>query len=61
MPRQYTCEKPLEVVTAVELESLHEATLEILQEVGVVFQDAEALDLLEEGGCAVDRETAVAR
>jgi len=61
VPRQYLCEQPLEVVSAADLERLHEATLEILHEVGAVFQDTEALDLLAEGGCPVDRDTSVAR
>ncbi|MBM3147978.1 MAG: trimethylamine methyltransferase family protein, partial [Actinobacteria bacterium] len=59
--RQYRCEKPLEVLSAAELEQVHQATLQVLWETGVVFQDEGALDLLAEGGCSVDHRSSVAR
>ncbi len=41
--------------THAELEKIHDATLEVLRMTGVQFQSAEALDILEGGGCIVDR------
>lgn len=39
-----------------ELESIHEATLEVLEKTGVFFESVHALDLFEKGGACVDRE-----
>jgi len=44
-----------------ELEALRQATLDILEKVGVQFPSGRALDLLASHGVAVDRETRVAR
>jgi len=50
-----------EVLSSSELERIHEATLEVLEETGVRFPSTRALDVLEEGGCAVDRATQVVK
>jgi len=50
-----------EVLSPSELEQIHEATLTVLEEVGVRFPSEKALDILERGGCQVDRATQVAR
>lgn len=44
-----------------DIQRIHQAALEVMEEVGVKFPSARALSLLEEAGCKVDRETAVAR
>lgn len=44
-----------------QLEAIHEATLEVLRLTGVEFHSEEALDILEGGGCIVDRGTRVVR
>ena len=46
---------PLEVISADEVERLHEAAMHILENVGVEFLDAEALDLWARAGADVDR------
>jgi trimethylamine--corrinoid protein Co-methyltransferase len=51
----------LQVLSAAERTTLHEQTLAVLADVGVVFNTPEALDLLEEAGAAVDRERLAAR
>jgi trimethylamine--corrinoid protein Co-methyltransferase len=49
------------VLSDADLERLEAAVLETLEEVGVSFPLARALDALEFGGCRVDRTTKVAR
>jgi trimethylamine--corrinoid protein Co-methyltransferase len=48
---------PIEVVSADELESIHEASLRILEEIGMDFLDAEARDLLVAAGARVETGT----
>jgi trimethylamine--corrinoid protein Co-methyltransferase len=45
---------PLEVITPDEVERLHRASLHILENVGLNFQDAEALDLWARAGAQVN-------
>ncbi|MBA2487953.1 MAG: trimethylamine methyltransferase family protein, partial [Chloroflexi bacterium] len=45
--------KPTEVVSEDELESIHEASLRILEEIGMDFLDAEARDRLAAAGARV--------
>ncbi len=40
---------------------IHERTLEVLDRVGVRFQSAKALEVLEDAGCRVDREGEIVR
>ena len=47
---------PLEVLSAEQIEQLHEAAMVILEEIGIVFMDAEALDLWEKAGATVDHK-----
>ncbi len=51
----------LEILPADDVRRLHEASLEVLADVGVTFHSQRALDVLEEHGCMVDRKTTVAR
>jgi trimethylamine--corrinoid protein Co-methyltransferase len=51
----------LSVFTADELEEIHMATLEVLEQTGVWVESAAALDLFADGGCRVDREAGIAR
>jgi len=50
-----------DVLDPSELERIHEATLEIMEEVGIRFPSDRALTVLEENGCEVDRATQVAK
>jgi trimethylamine--corrinoid protein Co-methyltransferase len=47
---------PLEVITAEQIEELHEASMHILENIGMVFMDAEALDVWEKAGARVDHQ-----
>ena len=53
--------RPIEVVSAAELEAMHQAALEILEKAGATVQHEGALTLLAEHGCRVDSETQTAR
>ena len=44
-----------------ELERIHEATLEIMEDVGIRFPSDRALDVLEGNGCEVDRATQIVK
>jgi len=45
----------LSIFTAGELDEIHSATLEVLEDTGLYIEDEEALDVFESGGCVVDR------
>jgi trimethylamine--corrinoid protein Co-methyltransferase len=51
----------LNILSDDDLQKIHHATLEIIQEVGVRFPSKKALDILEDHGAHVDRGTMVAR
>ena len=53
--------RPIEVLSADQVEAIHEASLQILEEIGIEFMSDRALDLLSEGGAEVDRATQVVR
>ena len=49
------------VLSERDIVKIHEAALEVMEETGVKFPSHRALDVLEEAGCSVDRETMVAK
>ena len=53
--------RPLDIVGRDDLERIHEAALEVLAETGCMLHSEMALDVLEEHGATVDRETTAAR
>ena len=53
--------KPLEILTEEQIESIHQATLNVLQEVGVQILHDRALELLQQNDCLVDFEAKQAR
>jgi trimethylamine--corrinoid protein Co-methyltransferase len=46
---------PIEVLSPAGLEAIHEASMTVLEDLGIEFLDDRALDLLEAAGAAVDR------
>ena len=48
--------KPLEILSAEQVQELHRSTLQVLRETGVRIESEWALDFLEKHGCQVDRE-----
>jgi trimethylamine--corrinoid protein Co-methyltransferase len=53
--------RAIEVLSAAQLEAMHQAALEILEKAGANVHHDGALTLLAENGCIVDRETRTAR
>ncbi len=51
----------LELLSQDDVRQIHEATLDVIESVGVRFHSQTALDILEAHGASVDRETTVAR
>ncbi len=51
----------MEVLSENDVQRIHQATLEVIETVGVRFPSAQALDILEEAGAMVDRESQIAR
>jgi trimethylamine--corrinoid protein Co-methyltransferase len=47
----------LSVFSDADLDDLHRGTLEVLERTGVFVESDEALDVLADGGCRVDRES----
>ncbi len=52
--------KPLTVLTEDRIDRVHEPTLKILAETGVVFWEHEAVEVLSAAGASVDRTTGAA-
>ena len=53
--------KPLELLSAEQVERVHQASLTVLRDMGVEFMSSEALDVLEKAGADVNRDTQVVR
>lgn len=49
--------KPVEYLTADQVEQVHQATLSVLEETGIQIENAEAIDFLDKQGCKADRDT----
>ncbi len=49
------------VLSDQDIVKIHEAALQVMEETGVSFPSQKALDILEEAGCQVNRETMVAK
>jgi trimethylamine--corrinoid protein Co-methyltransferase len=61
MPFRYHCERPLEVVPDDEVEQIHQASLQILETIGVKLLDSETVRFLAEHGCWVDADRQIVR
>ncbi len=51
----------LELLSPEDVRQIHEATLDVIESVGVKYHSQKALDILEAHGATVDRETTVAQ
>jgi trimethylamine--corrinoid protein Co-methyltransferase len=51
----------VEVLAADQLQQIHAASLTVLERTGVFVEDEEALDILADGDCRVERETRMAK
>lgn len=52
---------PYEILSSNQVERIHKKSLQILEEIGLVFSDGEALNLWEAAGALVDRENQCVR
>jgi len=52
--KQFQCKKPLELLGKEDIKAIHDRSLRILQEIGVIIEDEEVLSLLADHGCSVD-------
>ena len=48
---------PMEPVDAEGVEAIHEASMRVLEDFGILFLNDDALDVLAAAGCDIDRET----
>ncbi len=53
--------EPIRVLSDLQIEELHKATLEILETTGVKYESKRALKLFEESGCNVDYESRIVK
>ncbi len=53
--------EPIRVLSDLQVEELHKATLEILETTGVKYESKRALKLFEESGCSVDYESRIVK
>lgn len=53
----FTTEPQLKILTRDNVETIHTTSLRILEQVGVTIDNRQALEILEKGGCEVDRTT----
>jgi len=52
----HICKNPVDILTNEEVGRIHYGALDVLEKTGVTFDDEEALNTLERGGCWVDKE-----
>ena len=52
---------PLTPLSSDHIEAIHEASLDILDSIGIMFLNDEALDILASAGCEVDRSTKIVK
>ena len=53
--------RPVEILSADQIEAIHDASLGVLEELGLEFMSPAALDVLARGGAEVDRDSGVVR
>ena len=59
--RIYNPYNPLEILSDDQVEAIHEASLRILEEMGLEFMSPQALDLLKRAGADVNFDTQMVR
>lgn len=57
----YKCAKPVQILSESNVAKIHEGTLDILKEYGVKFDDPEALQILDQAGCHVDKRKSIVK
>ncbi len=53
--------EPIKILTDSQVEQIHTATLNVLEDVGFKYESIKALNILEKHGCEIDYETMIAK
>ena len=53
--------EPLKILTDSQVEQIHSATLNVLEEVGFKYESKKALKVLEDRGCSIDYDKMIAK
>ena len=61
MPFSYHMKKPINLLSEDEIKKIHDATLVLMKENGLLIQDEESLKLLSDAGCEVDFKKMLAK
>ena len=57
----FRCAKPYEILTPQEIEKIHQGSLEVLAETGMIVDDERSRKILQDGGCNIDHDSRVVR
>lgn len=61
MERQYKCQNLIQLLSESEIHNIHTKSLQILEQVGLGFQDKDALKIMDDNGCRVDHKKMVVK
>ncbi|MEN8244250.1 MAG: trimethylamine methyltransferase family protein [Thermodesulfobacteriota bacterium] len=61
MSRQYKCRNPLNLLSDTEILNIHNKSLQVLEEVGIRFEDKKALKIMADNGCEVNHDTSLVK
>ena len=61
MSKQFQCLNPLCLLTDSEIQNIHSKSLQVLEEIGIKFEDETALEIMAENGCQVDHDAALVK
>ncbi len=61
MLKKFQCRNPIKLLADDEIQDIHNQTLQVLEEVGLHFEDEDALCILEQNGCVIDQKKGLAR
>ena len=61
MSRQFQCRNPLNLLSNTEIQNIHHKSLQVLEEVGIRFEDKNALKIMADNGCRVDHKTGLVK
>ena len=61
MTRQYQCRNPIRLLSDTEIQRIHYKSLQVLEEIGLRFEDESALNIMEQNGCIIDPAKALVK
>ena len=60
MLKKFQRRNPIKLPTDDEIQEIHNQTLQVLEEVGLYFEDEDASGILEQNGCMIDKKKGLA-